>query len=131
MRPLVFIALAAVVAVGLAGCGSAAGVPLDETIPVQGKVQLDGQPLAEGEITFSVDGKPPQIAPITDGAYSGQALVGENRVEIAVYKTETDAMTGDPMKINTLPARFNTQSTLKAPVTASGPNQFDFEVQSK
>ena len=130
MRAFVFAGLVSAV-VGLVGCGGAEGVPLDPTVPVQGNVQLDGKPLAEGEITFQVDGKPPQITAITSGAYSGKALVGENRVSVAVYKTETDSMTNDTVKVNTLPARFSTQTTLTAPVTQDGPNQFDFEVQSK
>jgi hypothetical protein len=117
--------------VGLLGCGGNSGVPLDETVPVQGKVQLDGQPLPDGEIIFSVDGKPPQIIPIKGGAYNGKAMVGDNRVELAVYKMEIDSMTNDEQKVNTLPARFNTQTTLKAPVTEGGPNNFDFEAQSK
>jgi hypothetical protein len=113
------------------GCSKATGVPLDPTVPVQGNVQLDGKPLAEGEISFAIDGKPAQISPITNGAYSGKALVGQNRVSVAVYKTETDSMTNDPVKVNTLPPRFNTQSTLSATVAESGANQFDFQVQSK
>ena len=128
MRALV---LTSVVLAGFLGCNRDTGQPLDPTVPVQGNVQLDGKPLADGEITFAVDGKPPQIAPITNGAYNGKAVVGQNRVSVAVYKTETDAMTNDPVKVNTLPPRFNTQTTLSAPVTESGPNKFDFEVQSR
>jgi len=116
---------------GLIGCGGGGGNAVDPTVPVQGNVQLDGKPLPEGEITFAVDGKPPQIAAITNGAYSGKAMAGQNKVSVAVYKTETDSMTNQPTKTNTLPARFNTQSTLKATVAESGANQFDFQVQSK
>jgi hypothetical protein len=129
LRSIVFVSIA-LLAFQLVGCGSKAGVPLDATVPVQGKVLLDRKPLAEGEIKFAVDGKPPQILRITEGVYSGQAVAGENRIEIAVYKTETDSMTNTPVKVNTLPARFNFQSTLKASVASGSPNDFDFEVQS-
>jgi len=118
-------------AIGWTGCGRASGVGVGETVPVQGKVQLDGQPLAEGEILFEAPGKPPQILPIANGAYSGQAIPGENRIQIAVYKEEIDSMTNQPAKVNILPPRFSYQSTLKANVTQSGPNEFDFETQSK
>ena len=130
MRTLLLAALAPLL-IGLLGCSTAKGVPLDATVPVQGTVQLDGKPLAEGEITFAVDGKPPQIAAITQGAYSGKAIPGANRVEVAVYRTETDPMTGEPMKVNTLPPRYSFQSKLTAQVADSGANQFDFQVQSK
>ncbi len=130
MRTLLLAALAPLL-IGLLGCSSAKGVPMDATVPVQGTVQLDGKPLAEGEITFAVDGKPPQIAAITQGAYSGKAIPGANRVEVAVYRTETDPMTGDQIKINILPPRYNVRTTLTAQVADSGENQFDFQIQSK
>ena len=36
-----------------------------------------------------------------------------------------------PRRANFLPARFNTECTLKVEVTATGPNEFTFPTQSK
>lgn len=129
MRAIVFVGVALAV-VSVVGCGGKEAPGVDPTVPVKGKVSLDGKPLASGEISFAVEGKPPQIATITDGSYTGQAMVGENRVEISVYETGKDELTGDPTKVNKLPARFNTESTLKATVAESGANEFPFEVKS-
>ena len=87
--------------------------------------------MASGEIGFGLPDKPVQLATITNGAYSGNAVVGENRVEVYLWDNVTDPTTNMPMKTNKLPAQFNTATAFKATVTQAGPNEFNFEVTSK
>lgn len=117
----------------LAGCGGPAAPP---QVQVKGTVTLDQKPLKEGEITFSTPGKSPETLPINNGEFQGMVQVGEKRVEIAAYKDAPppppmEGVTFEPSKINYLPARYHSDSTLKASVTAQGPNEFKFEVKSK
>jgi len=91
--------------------------------------------MAEGEISFSLTGEVPQLLQVKDGAYSGKAYVGKNRVEIRSYKAaepvEMDGkIVNEGSKENILPAQYNSSSTLSAEVTAAGPNEFNFEVTS-
>lgn len=102
--------------------------------PVQGKVTLDGAALPEGEISFVIPGQVPNVIPIANGEYAGEASVGDNRVEIRVYQevtTNTEMYGEMTTRENTLPDKYNNQSTLAAQVTDDGPNEFSFEVTSK
>ena len=113
------------------GCGG----PKEPTpVTVTGTVQMKGKPLDTGTITFTApDGKPPAQGTITDGAYSLQSLPGERRVEIRRYVDVKNKKGpgGEPLTVDTIPHRFNTNSTLKATVTEAGPNQFDFNIEGK
>jgi hypothetical protein len=114
-----------------AGCSGKKEPP---SVPVKGKVTLDGKDLPEGEITFIVFGHAPNIVPIKDGAYSGKAMVGKNRVEIRAYKQGPPLSTdpsGPPTKVNYVPDRYNGHTTLEADVTAGGANDFPFTVTSR
>jgi hypothetical protein len=111
------------------GCGETK----TKTASVKGTVTLDGQPLKEGEIFFSLEGKPPHILEIKDGVFSGAAAIGKNRVEIRAYKPgaplSTDP-TGTPPKVNYIPAKYNDQSTLDADVPAGGASELKYAVTS-
>ncbi|MBA4186921.1 MAG: hypothetical protein C0467_02780 [Planctomycetaceae bacterium] len=114
----------------LAGCGPKEPVP----VTVTGSVQLNGKPLDTGTITFTApDGKPPAQGPIVNGAYSLQSLPGERRVEIRRYVDLKDKKGpgGEPLSVDTISTTYNTNSTLKAIVTESGPNVFDFKLEGK
>jgi hypothetical protein len=120
----------------LAGCGAPATLPTVPTHTVKGQVKLDGKPMPEGEISFSVAGQIPQVHTIKDGAYSGPAPEGKARVEIMAYKAaEPVVMDGKVMnegaKSNYLPDKYNAETTLSAEVTASGANEFNFDVTSQ
>jgi hypothetical protein len=110
----------------ISGC-SPQNAPPPPTAKITGKVTLDGKPMAEGEVQFSVGGQPVKICPIKDGAFSGDAFVGKNRVQVQLLKdgppSTTDAK--KPMKINAV-----THADLEAEVTKDGPNAFTFEVTS-
>jgi hypothetical protein len=106
-----------------------------ETVPVKGTVNLDDKPMADGEIWFSVPGETVNNLTIKNGAYSGNAHPGKNKVEIYQYK-EGPPLTTDPdkkaTKVNTLPAKYSgTESKLDANVTKGGPNDFKFDISTK
>src|SRR5262245_28229762 len=77
---------ALVVAIGVVGCGKK-----DEPAyaNVSGTITYNGHPIEKGRITFSIVGKPPTVADIVDGKYTGQAMVGSNRVQISAYRKAT------------------------------------------
>jgi hypothetical protein len=124
---LVFFSVAAV----LTGCSSSGPAKAK----VSGTVTLDKKNLKEGEIVFVTPGRAPEPLPITDGVFSGEVEVGENRiVEILAYKTAPavpmQGETFEASKVNYLPARYNVESQLRVKVTASGPNEFKYELTS-
>jgi hypothetical protein len=113
------------------GCGGSSKKSAAPTATVKGVVNLDGHPMATGEITFSIPGEGVKQMPIKDGTFSGEASEGKNKVEIALYKDgppDTTKPTGPPTKVNVLPARWNTESKLTADVTVGGANDFKFDI---
>ncbi|MDW8080217.1 MAG: hypothetical protein RMJ16_15160 [Thermoguttaceae bacterium] len=136
------VALLAIIAQLVAGCGGTGGRPAEKTYPVTGTVALDGKPMADGEIIFKDTATGAvHIIPIKDGKFQGQASAGAKRVEIYAYKMEIDPVAKEmygaeaqPTKVNIIPAKYNTESTLKATVEAAtdpGKNNFSFEITSK
>lgn len=116
------------------GCGGGSGVEAPPTSKVKGVVTLDGNPLAEGEITFEIVGKSLSTLEIKDGAFSGDAPQGKNTVAIRAYKAGPPLDTepsGPPTKNNFIPARFNDETTLSAEVSASGSEDLKFAVTSR
>ena len=117
------------ISLGMAGCAKS-----DPTAEVRGKVTLDDQPLAEGEIYFVTPGMPPEILRIQDGTFAGKVRLGQRRVEINAYRPAvlppTATIAGEPPKENFIPARYNSESTLQAEVQRPGPNQFEFSLKS-
>lgn len=122
----------ALLATCLSGCNTGPGEP--KKYPISGEVTLDSQPLPDGMIYFKdIAAGTADSAEIKDGKFAGQAEAGQRRIEIFAYRTEVSTM-GDVQtetKVNTLPARFNSESTLTEEVTAAGPNTFKFETTSK
>src|SRR5947209_15511095 len=118
--------------VPLAGCGGGGPKP----VAVSGTVDLDGKPLDDGQVTLVGEGGAvPGTFPVKDGKFDGQAKPGKKKVEVRAFKAGKATKMGD-MEIpatpeNYLPARFNTETTLTAEVTASGLSPNKFEVQSK
>jgi hypothetical protein len=117
------------------GCGTPTRAPAPPLASVKGSIKLDGEPMADGEIAFSVPGETPKVFPISKGSFSGQANEGKNLVEVFLYKEGPPLSTdpkGPPTKINTLPPKYSgSESTLKAEVAAGNANDFKFEVTSK
>jgi len=136
---VLFAALVSVVAV--MGCGGKAYEGA-ERLPLTGKVVFDGQPVDGGTITFvpTIDKARPSGGTIVNGEYKVPEEKGANggayRVEIHWYKPTgkkiPDSDTGGLVDevADVIPAKFNTQSTLTAEVSASK-NQFDFDLTTK
>jgi putative lipoprotein len=120
-----------IVALGLSGCGRKGPI----MVPISGTVTLDGKPMPDGIIYFKtiVEGSVDQMD-IKDGKFAGKVEVGDRRVEVCRYGLGPPIKMGNaeiPNKIETLPARYNQASELKASVTQRGANEFSFEVKSK
>src|SRR5262245_14373979 len=112
----------------LAGCAK------QETpkVPVRGTVTLDQKPLKDGRIVFSTRGKAPETLQITNGTFEGTVEEGERRVEILAYKdappVPMEGVPPEPNKVNYLPARYNSESRLKATVNPGGSLDLKFEL---
>ncbi len=119
----------------LAGCHQASGLPEPQRFPVRGTVTLDGKPLASGVIYFkTVQTGALDNAEIKDGQFEGKAQVGDRRVEICSYETlppKADDPMATAIQRNTIPPKYNLESTLTAKVTQEGPNEFRFELSSR
>lgn len=108
----------------LVGCSD------NERIPVTGTVTLDGQPLAEGAISFAM----------SNGAVAGGGAVKDGKFELGLpagkYKVSVTAskpvpgktipeMGNEPVLQSAIPAKFNSKTTLTAEIGAnSGPLSF-------
>ncbi len=129
-----------VVCLAMCGCGGKAEL---KKYSVSGTVTIDGQPLSEGEVYFrTVESATIDAVPIKAGRFQGEAQAGSRRVEIvALREVPPDpaavAMYGDKAKElgagreNSIPPKYNTESTLTAEVKPGGPNEFKFDVTSK
>jgi hypothetical protein len=114
------------------GCDAGGPKPLP-TAAVKGTVNLNGQPMAAGEVVFTGE-LGPKVLAVTNGTYAGEAAVGKNRVEVHSYKEvpSTSGLSTDTVSKEELVApQFNSSSTLTADVTAAGPNEFKFDVTGK
>ncbi len=130
----------------MTGCSGPDG---PQRVAVEGKVTLNGAPLAKGSIRF-VPQRPargPRVGgPIVDGRYRleqpGGPVVGTMRVEIWPDESDllrqalanpTESRKHAPAKLpaNQIPVRYNDQSNLVVETTSEGPNRFDFELFSK
>jgi len=100
----------------------------------KGTVQLDGKPMKSGEIEFEVTAQPAKTMNIEDGAFSGEVFTGKNTVRIHLYKAGPPSSTDPekkPTKMESLPAKYNAQSTFSADVPEGGVSDLKFTVTSK
>lgn len=121
--------------VGLVGVGCGGGAAKGpELTQVKGKVELDGKAMDDGEVMFLLPGQVPDTFQVKGGSFTGKAKVGKAKVEIRAYRPgKPNPMYKDkePSPENYLPAKYNTESTLAADVSAGGANDFKFEVKSR
>lgn len=131
VRIFSFLLLACVAAV--TGCGG------DGRSKVTGTVQYKGQPIKAGVISFIEEGAVASAggSAITDGKYE---LPGESGLKPGKYsvsinvpdsKAKMEAMPGisGPEPKETLPAKYNAKTELKAEIKAGGKNVFDFDLK--
>src|SRR5262249_38907483 len=86
----------------LAGCSTTQNAPPPPVAKVSGKVNLDGKPMASGEVSFNFPGQIPKNIQIKDGEFAGEAYVGKNQVQVVLQKDGPPATTDmkEPTKIN-------------------------------
>lgn len=120
----------------LPGCSSSKP-PLPRA-NVSGTVTVNGQPASNLLISFVPQGNvkgPRSSALVTDSKYSldetSGPLVGLMRVEITTALEDDEPRDGQvkPFTPERIPAQYNVNSQLSAPITADGPNKFDFSLQ--
>lgn len=117
----------------LTGCSGSK----DNPVSVNGTVDLDGKPLAEGTVTLiGESGTAPTKLDVKEGKFEGKVTPGKKRIEIRAFKI------GKPTKMGTevieatpenyIPAAYNSDSKMTAEVGAGGGlNPSKFEVKSK
>jgi hypothetical protein len=129
----------AVLAAVLFGCGQKPTGP-DRGV-VHGKITLDGQPVANGTVSFvpmGPGGGPACALPLKDGQYASDIkgpVVGKSRVEVRARR-QTSAQPQNPEGdwksgyVEAIPDRYNAHTTLEVDVRP-GENTFDFELKSR
>jgi hypothetical protein len=126
--------LALVCGVALAwnlGCGPTPPNGPAPAAPVKGTVKLDGNPVPAGEIHFGRIGIPPRVLTIKDGAFTGEAPIGKNQVEVYIYVEgpPSEKYKGERTKKNIAPEKYwGPKTTLEATVDAGGANEFKFDL---
>jgi len=121
----IFVALLAT----LIGCGAGNG-----KVPISGVVTFDGAAMPDGYITFTPEGGgTPEAAPIAAGKFALGAKPGAHRVEIEAsrFVGEKNPIMGLQPREQYVPARYNSETTLRSEVNPAGENAFVFDLTSK
>lgn len=100
---------------------------------VSGTVNLDGKPMQGGVVRFNIAGQPPKEMPVTNGAFSGEAFIGANTVDVVWDKeggpNPMDA--NSKMIVNAVDAKFSGPTTpFKETIAAEGKSDLKFDVTS-
>jgi hypothetical protein len=123
----------AVAALSQSGCSRG-----PQLAPVNGRVALDGKPLASAEVKFQpAEGRSSHGITDANGHYELRytrdqmgALVGPHTVRI-LSATEVSLPNGQfVLRPQLAPARYNSQSELRETVEAGVDNEFNFELTS-
>ena len=122
------------------GCGSGED-PHPPTVPVQGKVTYQGQPVTKGTITFQPPGGRPSVGEIQpDGTYSLSTYGQKDGAILGPHQVMIVANTGDPTKMpsspgyvvpkDLVPQKYSSLETsgLEAVVT-SEKKSYDFDLK--
>jgi hypothetical protein len=139
-RPAVAILLPAL---AIGGCSADPSAPLDTfpRVAVSGTVTLSGTPLPQGMIQFDpAQGTtgPTAAAEISGGKFAIERSQGPvpGKYKIMIFSRapvkigEGEAPGGTPkLKPETIPARYNTKSTLESEVPAGGSDSLEFALK--
>lgn len=102
---------------------------------VTGVITLDGQPLADADVTFQPEGEGRAAVGTTDSqghyelVYLNDAIVGPNLVSVTTFRDAADDGS-TPEVPEKLPSRYQSDSSVKVEVE-KGSNTFDFDLESK
>lgn len=122
----------------LPGCGGGGGGP--KLYKTSGQVTFDGAPVETGRILFRMTSgdQKAYAAEITNGEYTIETLPGEASVEITASriipgKFDTSNPDDEPQPIGEMyiPAKYNSQTTLKATVAENNNNSTPFALTSE
>jgi len=150
-RPLLF--LLVLMLATAAGC-SQGDAP--KYTNVKGKVKYNGKPIDKGSITFVIEGNPPSAMDIIDGEFTGQAMVGSNKISVSAlkksatggakldahaqaqvkgymkYKREdagNNPINIDPSLVDYMPPEWGLNSKHRLVVEAGGSNDFTINIK--
>jgi hypothetical protein len=122
------LAFLSIVFLAVSGCGTGDGKEL-----VTGTVTFDGSPMPDGYVTFTPEGGgSPAAGPIENGKFNLSAMPGNHRVEIEAsrFVGPKNPIMGLQPREQYVPARYNTDSTLRQEVKAGDSNVVDFRLTS-
>lgn len=117
----------------------------DPTLPVSGRITLNGKPLEHGDIEFGGTGGNSlrRGAMIVNGTYAtapmqglvpGEFVVRIFSVPAGANDPVPDVMPGEEVHVpsrDMIPAEYNMRSKQKVTVTAEGPNEFNWDIVTK
>jgi hypothetical protein len=122
-----------------AGCRGSQG---PERVVVSGTANYNGKPIADGHILFSpTTALPIAAGTIVNGKYKVDGLggvpVGRHKVQFEAFRTDPLSgkdpqrlRFGDTVRLQYLPAKFNTDSQLEITIpSGSGPIVKDFDLK--
>ena len=120
------------------GCGGGQADGQPDLGLVKGTVSMDGKPLLGTMVIFSPEkGRPSMGATDSDGKYQMSyigntkgAKLGNHKISITTVQEEGSNDSGGGKFKETIPAKYNSKSTLTEVVKA-GKNVIDFELTSK
>ncbi len=132
-----------------AGCGGAKVVQ-PEMAPVTGTISLKGKPLSDATVTFSSAGFPPNTMEVTNGKFSGRAMIGVNKVAVSAkvkgaagsqtsgaqtandlkrMQQQSGGSGGDASMVETIPAEWTQAGNHLETVTAGDGNVYTFNIK--
>lgn len=137
------------VCLALCGCNGSPHLPKMQTLPVTGKVTLDGKPLAGATVLFTISDPPATFFATTkeDGTYQLQGIEGreaslKGRCEVTISRmikpdgSPLDMDAGEApalvQAVEQLPQKYSmpSMSQLMADVSEGG-GTFNFDLESK
>ena len=128
---------ACLLSAALAGCGSDG----PEIAGVEGTVTMDGKPLPNAAVVFVPEGGRPAGARTDENGHyvlnfsAGRqgAIPGKSRIRISTLSDPYEAEDGTsvPGSPETIPARYNAQTTLQYEVKAGETNVANFDLDSE
>jgi hypothetical protein len=148
-RPLLLLPVLLFAAV--VGCS---GSDAPKYTKIKGTVKYNGKPIDKGTVTFAVEGRPPSTMDIVDGEFTGQAMIGTNKVSVSArkksasgprldqhaktqikgyaeikFKREQGTFDYDMSMVDYIPPEWGSQSTHTMVVEAGGQNDFPINIK--